>query len=79
MQSILKRLRKLADDELLAMSEAIDLELEARLARTDEEIPESARSRANDRQRSYRRSTGAAAPPIVAVGLGKNNRDRRAA
>jgi hypothetical protein len=78
MQSILKRLRKLADDELLAMSEAIDLELEARLARTDE-VPESARSRANDRQRSYRHRTGAAAPPIVAVGLGKNNRDRRAA
>jgi hypothetical protein len=78
MQSILKRLRKLADDELLAMSEAIDLELEARLARADD-IPESARSRAIERQQSYRHRTGAAAPPIVAVGLGKNNRDRRAA
>ena len=78
MQSILKRLRKLADDELLAMSEAIDLELEARLARADD-ISESARSRAIERQQSYRHRTGAAAPPIVAVGLGKNNRDRRAA
>jgi hypothetical protein len=78
MQSILKRLRKMADDELLSMSEAIDLELETRLART-EEIPESARSRANDRQVSYRHRTGAGAPPIVAVGLGKINRDRRAA
>jgi hypothetical protein len=78
MQSILKRLRKLADDELLAMSEAIDLELEARLVRADD-TPESARSRAIERQQSYRHRTGAAAPPIVAVGLGKNNRDRRAA
>ncbi len=78
MQSILKRLRKLADDELLAMSEAIDLELEARLAHTDE-APESARSRAIERQQSYRRRTGSAAPPILAVGLGKTNRDRRAA
>jgi hypothetical protein len=78
MQSILKRLRKLADDELLAMSEAIDLEIEARLATTDE-TPESARSRALERQQSYRHRTGAAAPPIVAVGLGKNSRDRRAA
>ncbi len=78
MQTILKRLRKMADDELLAMSEAIDLELEARLARSDE-VPESARRRAVERQQSYRRRTGSAAPPIIAVGLGKDKRDRRAA
>ena len=47
------------------------------IRRTD--IPESARSRANERQQSYQHRTGAAAPPIVAVGLGKVNRDRRAA
>lgn len=78
MNSILKHLRKLADDELLAVSEAIDIELERRLERTEEEIPDSARRRAVQRDQSYRRATGASAPPIYAVGLGKQ-KDRRAA
>jgi hypothetical protein len=78
MNSILKRLRTLADEELLALSEAIDVELEHRLARV-EEVPDSARRRAIEREQSYRRRTGAAAPPIVAVGIGKSRRERRAA
>jgi len=78
MNSILKRLRKLANDELLALSEAIDVELELRLDRTDD-VPESARRRALQRQQSYRHDTGSAAPPIIAVGIGKARKDRRAA
>ena len=78
MNSILKRLRKLANDELLALSEAIDLELELRLDRT-EDVPDSARRRAIQRQQSYRHSPGSAAPPIIAVGIGKTRKDRRAA
>ena len=78
MKSILKRLRKLAHDELLAVSEAIDIELARRVQRTDE-VPESARRRALEREQSYRHRTGSAAPPIVAVGLGKAGKDRRAA
>ena len=68
MNAILKRLHSLGDDDLLSLSEAIDIELERRLEQT-EAIPESARSRAISRSQSYRRSTGAAAPPIRAVGL----------
>ena len=40
MDAILKRLRQLSDDELLSVSEAIDMELELRLQR-QEEIPDS--------------------------------------
>jgi hypothetical protein len=73
MNTILKQLQRLADDELLAVSEAIDVELERRL----EGMPahcESARQRARDRQQSYRRVTGAGAPPISAVGLGRSRK-----
>jgi hypothetical protein len=70
MNNILKRLRKLADDELIGICEAIDAELERRTERR-EEIPESARRRAVQRQQSYRRTTGAAATPIAVSGLGK--------
>jgi hypothetical protein len=68
MNAIYKRLRQMRDDELLGLSEAIDMELEHRIERTDP-IPESARSRAIDRQHSYRRCNGAAAAPIRVVGL----------
>jgi hypothetical protein len=73
MHPILKQLQKLADDELLSVSEAIDLELERRLDATGA-APESARQRARDRQQSYRHANGAGAPPISAVGLGKTRR-----
>jgi hypothetical protein len=78
MGSILKSLRKMADDELLALSEAIDMELEVRLER-EECVTESARQRAVQRDQSYRRSTGSMAPPIIAVGIGKGDKNRRAA
>lgn len=78
MNVILKRLRGLDDDELLSISEAIDAELELRLDRTDA-IPESARSRAVAREQSYRQRLGSAAPPIRAVGLGRDSRRNRAA
>jgi len=68
MNAFLKRLHRLNDDELLGISEAIDLELERRLSETDG-IPESARQRANARGQSYRHNTGSAALPIRAVGL----------
>lgn len=78
MNAILKRLRQLDDEELLALSEAIDVELERRLERLDA-IPESARRRAVQRQRSYRRELGSAAPPISVCGLGKGRKRRLAA
>ncbi len=78
MNTILKRLRKLDDEELLALSEAIDVELDRRLERVDA-VSESARRRAVQRQRSYRREIGSAAPPISTVGLGKGRKRRMAA
>lgn len=73
MEAMSKRLRLLSDDELLALSEAIDTELERRLDFADE-IPDSARRRAVLRQQSYRRSVGSHAPPVSATGLGKQRR-----
>jgi hypothetical protein len=78
MHALLDRLRQLSDDELLAISEAVDTELECRMERTDP-MPESARRRAVMRQQSYRRTTGSHAPPVYTTGLGKNRRGRIAA
>ncbi|MGD0382821.1 MAG: hypothetical protein ABSA77_04805 [Thermoguttaceae bacterium] len=75
MKAILKNLNDLNNDELLSLSEAIDLELQRRQERT-EEIPESARRRAILRDQSYRRSTGSTAPPVRVTGL-KGQRKRR--
>jgi hypothetical protein len=77
MNNILKRLHQLEDDDLLSLSEAIDVELEHRLDRNDG-IPDSARRRALAREHSYRRSVGSAAPPIRAVGLRDIRRHRAA-
>jgi hypothetical protein len=74
MYSILKRLRKLGQEELLSVSEAIDIELESRLERLEDAVPESARSRANDRAQSYRHRSGAGAQPIRLAGLGKGRK-----
>jgi hypothetical protein len=76
-KTILKRLPQLNDDDLLTLSEAIDVELEHRLEFTAD-VPDSARRRAVSRQHSYRRETGASAPPVRAVGL-RDIRRRRAA
>jgi len=78
MNVILKHLRSLDDDELLSISEAIDTELELRMGATDA-VPESARSRAIEREQSYRQRIGSTAPPIRAVGLGHDSRRNRAA
>jgi len=78
MKTILNQLQILADSDLFALSEAVDIELQRR----DDvvtEVPDSARRRAVQRGESYRRSTGAAAPPVRHVGLGKSPSDRRAA
>jgi hypothetical protein len=73
MNYILNQLRRLSDDELICISEAIDIELDRRLE-VMEEIPDSAKRRAVKRQKSYRRSLGSSAPPIRAVGLKDNRR-----
>jgi hypothetical protein len=78
MNALLKRLGQLADQDLYCLCEAIDLELQRRDDLAGD-LSESARRRANDRQQSYRRRTGAFAPPIRAVGLGKTTGPRRAA
>lgn len=77
MNALLRHLHNLADDELLGISEAIDIELERRLNESDE-VPASARQCAIARGQSYRHSTGSTAPPIRAVGLRKAP-DRRLA
>jgi hypothetical protein len=78
MNAIVKKLLNLNDDELLAISEEIDVELERRQERT-EEIPESARRRAVMREQSYRRVTGSVAPPVRATGLKEQRKRRNAA
>ena len=78
MKTILRQLQHLDDDELLAVSEAVDTELSYRLERADA-IPDSARRRAVQRQHSYRSRNGASAPPVRAVGLRETPRRRLAA
>jgi len=78
MNPIIKRLRKLAEDELCSISEAIDVELERRLEGS-ENLPDSARRRALQREKSYRRSIGSAATPVRLVGMRKIRKHRRAA
>ncbi len=68
MRDYLELAQRLNTEELLVFCEAISDEVERRLNRS-ENIPDSARRRSNRRQRSYRHSTGSAAPPIQAVGL----------
>jgi hypothetical protein len=77
-KSILNELQELADSDLYALCEAVDIELQRREGLTSE-LPDSARRRALQRGESYRRRTGAAAPPVRAVGLHKRNSGRRAA
>lgn len=73
MNYILNQLRRLSDDELTSLSEAIDSELDRRMDVIDD-IPDSARRRAVQRQKSYRRSLGSSAPPIRAIGLKDHRR-----
>ncbi len=78
MNSILKQLHKMGDDELCGISEAIDGEL-SRRQDLAEAIPESARRRAVLRDKSYRQRTGATAAPVRVAGMKKTRKTRRAA
>ena len=75
---ILNRLPQMSNDELLELSEAIDVELEHRTERLDE-VPDSARRRAIQRQKSYRRNLGASGIPVRYVGMKDVHPRRRAA
>jgi hypothetical protein len=70
MHSIMKQLKDLAEADLYALSEAVDLELQRR-EDVGGDVPESARRRAVEREQSYRHRVGAGAPPVRIVGLGK--------
>ena len=76
MQSIINRLRSLEDEELLILSEAIDIEIARREARLEEQ-PDSARTRARQREDSYRTKLGTKAPPVRAVGMKDAGRKRK--
>ena len=76
MQSIINKMRHFEDEQLLILSEAIDLEMMRREERM-EEHPESARLRARQREQSYRSNLGAKAPPIRAVGMKDAGRKRK--
>jgi hypothetical protein len=76
MQSIISRLRTLNDEQLLHVSEAVDVEIARREARM-EEHPESARLRARQRDHSYRSNLGTKAPPVRAVGMKDAGRRRK--
>ena len=78
MKSLLKRVPRLSDSELHALSEAIDNELDRRAERADP-IPQSARRRFVERGQSYRHQNGASAPPIRIVGKPQSTRKRRTA
>jgi hypothetical protein len=76
--ALLQRLQQLGTEELYLICEAVELELERRVALA-EEFAESARRRANDRQQSYRRRNGAGAMPVRVIGIGRSSGVRRAA
>jgi hypothetical protein len=76
MKSIVSKLRALEDEELLILSEAIDLEIGRRGERM-EEHPDSARTRARQRGESYRVKLGTKAPPVRAVGMKDAGRKRK--
>ncbi len=59
MKTILNLLAELADADLYALCEAIDIELQRREEPVSE-VPDSARRRAIEREQSYRRRNGAA-------------------
>jgi hypothetical protein len=78
MKTMLALLEELADADLYALCEAVEVELQHREGMTDD-ISDSARRRALEREQSYRRRNGAGAPPIRIIGIGKATPRRRAA
>ena len=69
MKTILNLLVDLADADLFALCEAIDIELQRREEPVSE-VPDSARRRAIEREQSYRRATEPR-PPVRITGIGK--------
>ncbi len=78
MNPIVRQLQELAESDLYALIEAVDMELRRR-AKFGVEIFDSARRRANERKESYRRRIGSAAPPVREIGIAKLLPRRRAA
>ena len=77
MSEILKHLNGLSEAQLFTLVEAIDREMERR-AKSIEDVPDSARRRAVERQQSYRRRMGTSRLGQE-HGLGKSVGPRRAA
>ncbi len=78
MKSIINQLQELADADLYALSEALDMEMQRREDAIGV-VPDSARRRVVERGQSYRHRTGAGAPPVRITGIGKPTPKRRAA
>jgi hypothetical protein len=76
MQSIIAKFRQLDDEDLLILSEAIDIEI-SRRQEMMEEHSDSARRRAVQRDQGYRSNLGTKAPPIRAVGMKDAGRRRK--
>ena len=77
MKTILEQLQELTDARLFVLAEAVDAELGRREVVPDDFL-DSARHRALEREESYRRRNGAAAPRVRIVGI-KPLPQRRAA
>ena len=77
MKSILKQLEELADADLYALCEAVDVELQRRddVAGDDSD---SARCRAAERQEGYRHRNGSAVPRVRVMNVDKPPRRRAA-
>ena len=73
MNSILRQLQELADADLYALSEAVDMELQRREEIVGD-IPDSARRRALEREQSYRRRNGARLRPSALSALARCRR-----
>ena len=68
MNSMLRKLRKLGDDELYVISDAIDAEISRREELSDT-ADVSSRQRANERSQSYRRKNGAGGESALVLGV----------
>ena len=68
MNSMLGKMRKLGDDELYVISDAIDAEIARREKQTDV-MDVSPRQRANERSQSYRRKNGTGGESALVIGV----------
>jgi hypothetical protein len=77
MKSILRQLQELADADLYALCETVELELQRRKDVAGDDS-ESARRRASERHEGYRHRNGAAMPRTRVTNIGKPPRKRAA-